>query len=62
MLYTQQQVKANIRNREGKRVFFLGKGDTLTPGAREWLQQERIEIRSAEQAKIETYRLLGGGL
>ena len=61
MLYTLQQVKANIRNREGKRVFFLGKGDTLTPGARDWLQQERIEIRSGESAKIETYRLPGGG-
>ena len=61
MLYTEQQVKANIRNREGKRVFFLGKGDQLTPGARDWLSRERIEVRSADQAKIETYRLLGGG-
>ena len=61
MLYTEQQVKANIRNREGKRVFFLGKGDQLTPGAKDWLSRERIEVRSADQAKIETYRLLGGG-
>jgi len=61
MLYTEQQVKANVRNREGKRVFFLGNGDTLTPGARDWLLQERIEIRSGESAKIETYRLPGGG-
>lgn len=61
MLYTEEQVRANIRNREGKRVFFLAKGDTLTPGARDWLQQERIEIRPADAAKIETYRLLGGG-
>ena len=61
MLYTEQQVKANIRNREGKRVCFLGKGDQLTPGAKDWLSRERIEVRSADQAKIETYRLLGGG-
>ena len=61
MLYTEEQVRANIRNREGKRVFFLGKGYTLTPGARDWLSRERIQIRSGEEAKIETYRLLGGG-
>ena len=61
MLYTEQSVKANIRNREGKRVFFLAQGDTLTPGARDFLSRERIEVRSAEEAKIETYRLLNGG-
>ena len=61
MLYTEQQVKANIRNREGKRVFFLGKGDQLTPGARDWLSRERIEVRSADTARIDTYKLLGGG-
>ena len=61
MLYTEEAVKANIRNREGKRVFFLGKGDTLTPGARDWLRSEKIEILSGEQAKIEVFRLLNGG-
>ena len=48
MLYTEQQVKANIRNRDGKRVFYLGRGDQLTPGARDWLSRERIEILPAE--------------
>lgn len=62
MLYTQAVVKDNIRNRDGKRVFFLGKGDALTPGARDYLSQERIEIRPAEEAKIEEYRLLNGGV
>ena len=62
MLYTEESVRANIRTREGKRVFFLGKGDTLTPGARDFLNRERIEIRPAEQAKMEEYRLLGGGM
>ena len=61
MLYTEENVRHNIRNREGKRVFFLGEGDRLTPGARDYLRRERIEIRPAETAKIETYRLLTGG-
>ena len=61
MLYTEQNVRDNIRNREGKRIFFLGTGDQLTPGARDWLRKERIEIRPAESAKIHTYRLLSGG-
>lgn len=62
MLYTEEAVRANIRNREGKRVFFLGSGDTLTPGARDFLRQERIEIRDAAEAKIAAYRLLNGGV
>lgn len=61
MLYTEDAVRANIRNREGKRVFYLGKGDTLTPGARDWLGRERIAILPAEQARPERFRLLGGG-
>ena len=61
MLYNEEQVRANIRNRDGKRVFFLGKGDQLTSSARDFLNRERIEIRPAEQAKIERYRLLNGG-
>ncbi len=61
MLYTEQTVKDNIRNREGKRVFFLGKGDTLTPGARDWLRKERVEILNAENARPERYKLAGGG-
>ncbi len=61
MLYTEEAVRANIRNREGKRVFYQGKGDTLTPGARDWLRREKIEILSADQARPERYRLPGGG-
>ena len=61
MLYTEESVRANIRNREGKRVFYLGRGDRLTSGARDWLNRERIEICSAEQARPERYRLAGGG-
>lgn len=62
MLYTEESVRANIRSRDGKRVFFLGKSDTLTPGARDFLSRERIEIRPAEMAKIEEYQALNGGL
>ena len=61
MLYTEESVKANIRNREGKRVFYLGKGDQLTSGARDYLARQRIEILSADLAKPERYHLPGGG-
>ena len=61
MLYTEQAVRDNVRNREGKRVFFLGKGDQLTIGARDFLTRERIAILPAEEAKPERYRLLNGG-
>ena len=60
MLYTEGAVSQNLRNRNGKRVFYLSKGDTLTPGARDWLRQQRVEILSAEEAKPEAYRLLNG--
>ncbi len=42
-------------------MFYLGKNDQLTPGARDWLRQEKIEILAAEQAKQAQYRLLNGG-
>ena len=62
MLYTEESVRANIRNREGKRVFFLGQKDQLTPGARDYLTRERIEIRSASEAAIKEYKLLNGAV
>ena len=61
MLYTEEAVKANIRNREGKRVFYLGAGDQLTPGARDWLRQEKIEVLPATMAKPERFYVMGGG-
>ena len=61
MLYGETEVRANIRNRDGKRVFFLGKGDQLTASARDYLNRERIQILPAEQAKPERFRLLSGG-
>ena len=61
MLYTLQAARDNVRNREGKRVFYLGKTDQLTSEARDWLKSQRIEILSAESAKKEQYALLTGG-
>ena len=62
MLYTEENVRANIRNREGQRVYFLREGDRLTPGARDFLTRERIPILPASEAPIEEYHLLNGGI
>ena len=61
MLYNRQAAQDNIRNRDGRRVFYLGKGDQLTYDARDFLNRERIEVLPASQAKPERYCLLGGG-
>ena len=61
MLYSKQAARDNIRNRDGKRVFYLGKGDQLTSDARDFLSRERIEILPAQIAKQERYQLLNGG-
>ena len=61
MLYTEEMARANIRNRQGKRVFYLDRGDQLTSGARDFLTRERIEILPPEAAKPGNYRLLNGG-
>ena len=61
MLYSEASARDNIRNREGKRVFYLAPGDQLTSAARDYLNRERIEILPAEKAKKERYQILGGG-
>lgn len=60
MLWTETAVRENLRNRDGKRVFYLASGDRLTPGARDWLARERVEILPASQARPESYHLLNG--
>ncbi len=60
MLYDEAAVRANVRNRDGKRVFFLGQKDNLTPSARDWLQSQRIEIRPGGEAKINEYMMPDG--
>lgn len=62
MLYGRKEVQENLRNRDGKRVFYLGKGHQLTSDARDWLNRERIPILPGESAKPEGYRLLNGGV
>ena len=62
MLWTETAVRENLRNRDGKRVFYLASGDRLTPGARDWLGRERVEILSADLAKPDCYRLLSGAV
>ena len=62
MLYTEEAVRANIRNREGKRVFFLGPSDQLTSAARDYLSRERIAIIPASEAKITRYKGLDGSI
>ena len=61
MLFTEENVRDNLRNREGKRVFYLGKSDQLTSAARDFLARERIPILPAEQARPERWQLLGSG-
>ena len=62
MLYSLEAVRANIRNRDGKRVFYLGKGDQLTSQARDFLNRERIEILPADRARPDEYQIAGGGI
>lgn len=61
MLLSEETVRANLRNRAGKRVFYLAQGDQLTSGARDFLARERIEVLPASQARPDRYRLLSGG-
>ena len=59
-LFTEQTARANVRNRDGRRVFYLSDEDRLTPSAREWLRAEHIEILPAAQARPDGYRTLFG--
>ena len=61
MLWTLEQVKANLRNRDGKRVYYLPEGDRLTWEAKDYLRREGIEVLPASEARPVRYRLLGGG-
>ncbi len=54
-VFTAQAVRANLRVRDGKRVFYLGQGDRLTPAALDWLKQERVEVLPGYLAKPTGY-------
>ena len=60
MLYDRKAVQENIRNKDGKRVFYLGKGHQLTSDARDWLTSARIPILPGETAKPNGYRMMNG--
>ena len=49
MLYTEEMARANIRNRDGKRVFFLGKGFTNV----------KLEGRGSHSTPIQTFFQFG---
>jgi len=61
MVFSVEAARDNIRNRDGKRVFYLGNDDRLTWEARDYLRKEGIEVLPAESAKPERYRLESGG-
>lgn len=60
-LFTESGVRACIRVKDGRRVFYLGPDDRLTPSAREWLSRESIEILPESQQKPKSYQTLFGG-
>lgn len=59
-VYTQETAKANVRVRDGKRVFYLDERDHLTPSARQWLERDGVEILPAAKAKPTEYTTLFG--
>jgi len=61
-LFTEEAVRANLRVRDGKKVFYLGTSDRLTPAAREWLRQQQVLLLPAEQARPTEYRTLFGAV
>ena len=60
-LFTESSVRACIRVKDGRRVFYLGPDDRLTPSAQAWLQQEHIELIHGEQRPPKVYETLFGG-
>ena len=61
MVYDERAARDNVRNQDGRRVFYLGEADRLTPSARDWLGQQRIAILPARLTRPKGYRILGGG-
>lgn len=59
-LYTEEAARACIRNRDGRRVFYLGPEDKLTDAARDFLREQRIPILPASEAKPKSFRTLFG--
>lgn len=62
MLYTERAARENLRVREGKRVFYLGEDDRLTPSARDFLRAEGVPILPKSEAKPNEYRTEQGAV
>ena len=62
MLYTLENVRDNLRNKEGQRVFYLGQEDKLTWEARDYLHRQNIPILPAQQARPEVFTLENGAI
>ena len=60
-VFTEESARANIRVKDGRRVFYLADGDHLTPSAKQWLKDNRVEILPASQAAVKEYKTLDGG-
>lgn len=60
MLYTEESVRAGVRNQGGKRVFYLAAEDRLTPSARDWLRAEGISVLRVSE-RPQSYTTLFGG-
>ena len=59
-VYTVETARANVRVRDGRRVFYLDERDHLTPSARQWLERDNVEILPAQMAKPQEYTTLFG--
>ena len=60
MMISLETARDNIRNRDGKRVYFLAAGDQLSWQARDYLRREGIEVRQPEENRA--YRLENGAV
>lgn len=60
-VFTRESAQANVRVKDGSRVFYLADGDHLTPSAQQWLKDDGVKILPASEAKVEEFRTLDGG-
>ena len=59
-LFTEENARASIRVREGRRVFYLSPSDRLTPKARDWLERGGVEGVAGERRPPRHYQTLDG--
>lgn len=60
MLYTLENVRAGLRVRDGKRVFYLSPGDRLSPAAQDWLRAEGVAVVDPKDAPKGYTTVYGG--